>query len=40
MIFGSEMASAAAIRFAPGTDAQPGVSGSPGTRKSYTMPPR
>ena len=25
---------AARIRFAPGTDAQPGVSGSPGTRKS------
>src|SRR5207249_9586673 len=34
MIFGRETASAAAIRAAPGTDAQPGVSGSPGTRKS------
>ena len=34
MIFGSDAASAAAIRFSPGTDGQPGVSGSPGTRKS------
>ena len=40
MIFGSDAASAAAMRRAPGTDAQPGVSGSPGTRKSYTIPPR
>ena len=34
MIFGSDTASAASMRLAPGTDAQPGVSGSPGTRKS------
>ena len=34
MMAGSEIASAGAIRFAPGTDAHPGVSGSPGTRKS------
>src|SRR4051812_34853095 len=40
MIFGSDIAAAASMRFAPGSDAQPGVSGSPGTRKSYTMPPR
>ena len=39
MIFGSETASSRGIRFAPGTDAQPGVSGSPGTMKSYGMPP-
>ena len=39
MIFGSETASSRGMRFAPGTDAQPGVSGSPGTMKSYGMPP-
>src|SRR5207244_1375095 len=40
MIFGSDTASRAAMRRAPGSDGHPGVSGSPGTRKSYTMPPR
>ena len=34
MIFGSEMASSIGMRLAPSTEAQPGVSGSPGTRKS------
>src|SRR5262249_30332080 len=37
---GSDTASEAGIRFAPAIDAQPGVSGSPGTRKSYATPPR
>src|SRR5712691_12674770 len=40
MIFGRDAASAALMRVAPGTEAHPGVSGSPGTRKSYPMPPR
>src|SRR5687768_6814849 len=40
MIFGSEGDSAGAIRLAPGTEAQPGVRGSPGAMKSYTIPPR
>ena len=41
MIVGSDTASATrGSGCAPGIDAQPGVSGSPGTRKSYTMPPR
>ena len=40
MILGMATASLAGIRFAPGTDAHPGVSGSPGTRKSKGMPPR
>ena len=31
MIFGIDTASDAGMRFAPGTDAHPGVSGSPGT---------
>ncbi len=31
---GTERASDSAIRFAPSTDGQPGVSGSPGTMKS------
>ena len=34
MIVGSDTASRAAMRGAPGIDAQPGVSGSPGTMKS------
>ena len=31
MMVGTDTASSLAIRFAPGIDAQPGVSGSPGT---------
>ena len=34
MIVGSDAASDSGMRFAPGSDAQPGVSGSPGTLKS------
>ena len=34
MIFGAEAASSIGMRFAPGTEAQPGVCGSPGTMKS------
>ncbi len=34
MIFGAEIASSIGMRFAPGTEAHPGVSGSPGTMKS------
>ena len=40
MIFGSDTASLRSMRFAPGSEAHPGVSGSPGTMKSYTVPPR
>jgi hypothetical protein len=40
MIDGSEIACDFSIRRAPGSDAHPGVSGSPGTMKSYTTPPR
>ena len=34
MILGRERAADGAIRLAPGVEAQPGVSGSPGTMKS------
>ena len=34
MIFGAETASSILMRFAPGSEAHPGVSGSPGTMKS------
>ena len=40
MTFGTDTASAIGIRRAPAVDAQPGVSGSPGTMKSYAIPPR
>src|SRR5262245_27131404 len=40
MTVGIERASALVMRLAPSTDAQPGVSGSPGTMKSYVSAPR
>jgi hypothetical protein len=40
MIFGTDTASPIGMRLAPSTQAHPGVSGSPGARKSYVIEPR